>query len=82
LLGRTIVYSAGVTIMAAFPRADRWLSLDTRVMIHRRQLIEGSDITLDELFGKTAYNWYSTAAEAVARGLAAGLYPQGDGHAR
>ena len=116
-LGKTIVYSAGVTIMSAFPRADRWLSPDTRLMIHGRQLektltlsgpmraslpqidglhaeirnglqleeegfrrlIEGSDITLDELLGKATHNWYLTAQEAVERGLVAGLYPLGAG---
>jgi ATP-dependent Clp protease, protease subunit len=37
-LGKTIVYSAGITIMAAFPPADRWLSGDTMLMIHGRTL--------------------------------------------
>ena len=37
-LGKTIVYSAGVTIMSAFPPADRWLSTDTVLMIHGRTL--------------------------------------------
>jgi ATP-dependent protease ClpP protease subunit len=37
-LGKTIVYSAGTTIMAAFPRRDRWLSRDAMVMIHCRKL--------------------------------------------
>ena len=37
-LGRTTVYSAGVTVMAGFPRADRWLGRDAVVMIHGRKL--------------------------------------------
>jgi ATP-dependent protease ClpP protease subunit len=37
-LGKTVVYSAGVSIMAAFPRADRWLSRDAMLMIHGRKL--------------------------------------------
>jgi ATP-dependent protease ClpP protease subunit len=37
-LGRTTVYSAGVTIMAGFRREDRWLSRDTALMIHGRKL--------------------------------------------
>jgi ATP-dependent protease ClpP protease subunit len=37
-LGKTVVYSAGITIMSAFPRADRWLSRDAMLMIHGRML--------------------------------------------
>jgi len=37
-LGRATVYSAGVTVMAGFPRADRWLGKDAVLMIHGRQL--------------------------------------------
>lgn len=37
-LGKTIVYSAGVTIMAGFPREDRFLSHDAVLLIHSRQL--------------------------------------------
>jgi ATP-dependent Clp protease, protease subunit len=37
-LGKTIVYSAGVTIMSAFPCTDRWLTADTMLMIHGRKL--------------------------------------------
>ena len=37
-LGRTTVYSAGVTIMAGFRQADRWLSKDAILMIHGRKL--------------------------------------------
>lgn len=36
-IGRTVVYSAGVSIMAAFPARDRLLSRDTRLLIHERR---------------------------------------------
>lgn len=44
-LGKTVVYSAGVTILAAFPRADRWLAHDTVVMIHCRKLDKTVDLS-------------------------------------
>lgn len=37
-LGKTTVYSAGVTLMAAFPREDRFLTRDAMLLIHVRQL--------------------------------------------
>jgi hypothetical protein len=37
-LGKTAVYSAGVTIMSGFPRTDRFLSGDAVLLIHCRQL--------------------------------------------
>jgi ATP-dependent protease ClpP protease subunit len=37
-LGKTVVYSAGVTLMAAFPREDRFLTADAMLLIHCRQL--------------------------------------------
>ncbi len=37
-LGKTVVYSAGVTIMAAFPREDRFLTRDTVLLIHGRRM--------------------------------------------
>lgn len=110
-LGRTTVYSAGVTVMAGFRQADRWLSRDTNLLIHGRklqkslelngplrserakaeavlaeieeglrleragfeQLIEGSDVTLEELERRTVGDWYLTAQQALDRGLVAGL---------
>ena len=110
-LGRTTVYSAGVTIMAGFPRADRWLGRDAVLMIHGRKLqkclniegplrserrrveallaeideglrieregferlIEGSDVTLEELERETVGDWYLTAETARQRGLVEGL---------
>ena len=110
-LGKTTVYSAGVTLMAGFPREDRFLTRDAMLLIHCRQLekaleisgpmrasraevesllhqidcglrlekenfgrlIEGSDVSMDELLEKALYNWYVPADEAVRRGLVAGL---------
>jgi ATP-dependent protease ClpP protease subunit len=37
-LGKTAVYSAGVTFMAAFAREDRFLTSDAVLLIHCRQL--------------------------------------------
>jgi hypothetical protein len=37
-LGKTEVYSAGVTVMSAFPREDRFLTRDCVLLIHCRQL--------------------------------------------
>jgi len=37
-LGKAIVYSAGVTILSAFPKEDRWLAQGTLLLIHCRQL--------------------------------------------
>jgi ATP-dependent Clp protease protease subunit len=42
-LGKTAVYSAGVTVMSGFPRADRFLSSDAVLLIHCRRL----DMTLE-----------------------------------
>jgi ATP-dependent protease ClpP protease subunit len=37
-LGKTEVYSAGATLMSAFPREDRYATPDTSFLIHCRQL--------------------------------------------
>lgn len=37
-LGKTMIYSAGATIMGGFLRADRWLSRDAMLMVHGRKL--------------------------------------------
>jgi len=114
-LGKTVVYSAGATIMSGFPRADRWLSADAMLMIHCRKLdktvelsgpirsslpliealkaqietgialeetnfrrlIQGSDVSLEEVFERALYNWYLDAAEALRRGLVAGILSAG-----
>ena len=39
-VGKTAVYSAGCTFMAGFPRADRYLTADTVLLIHCRQASE------------------------------------------
>lgn len=44
-LGKTQVYSAGVTLMSAFPRNDRYLTSDAVLLIHGRQLEETIEIT-------------------------------------
>jgi ATP-dependent protease ClpP protease subunit len=44
-LGKTQVHSAGVTIMSAFPRADRYLSRDSTLLIHSRQLEKTVDLS-------------------------------------
>ena len=44
-LGTTSVHSAGTTFMGAFPRADRYLTRDTIIMIHGRQLDRRLDIS-------------------------------------
>jgi ATP-dependent protease ClpP protease subunit len=44
-LGKTIVYSAGVTLMSAFPRADRFLTSDATLLIHCRQLDKTVEIS-------------------------------------
>jgi ATP-dependent protease ClpP protease subunit len=110
-VGKSQVYSAGVTLMSGFPKEDRYLSRDTIVMIHCRQLdtnadisgamrtslpkvqallegieaglkleeenfrrlIEGSDVSLDEILSKAVHDWYLTAEEALRRGLVQGL---------
>ena len=110
-LGKTVVYSAGATFMAAFPAEDRYLDADSTLLIHCRQLdqtieldgpirasipkleammhqlqtgveleednfrrlIEGSDVTMDELLEKALYNWYVPATQACERGLVAGI---------
>lgn len=37
-LGKTLVASAGVTVMAAFPKDKRWLTSDTALLIHGRRM--------------------------------------------
>lgn len=36
--GKAVVYSAGITIMSAFPREHRWLSRGTSLLIHSRSI--------------------------------------------
>ena len=110
-LGKTMVYSAGVTMMAAVPVENRYLTADTMLLIHCRrmdetvhfqgplksvsiqaktelakseagiqleregfeELIQGSDVSFDEVCEKAQHNWYLTAEEALQRRLVAGL---------
>lgn len=44
-LGKTTIYSAGVTVMAAFPREDRFLTNDAMLLIHCRQLEKSLEIS-------------------------------------
>jgi len=48
-LGKTVVYSAGVTFMAGFRPEERWLTPDCRLLIHGRQLTK--QIALDGPLG-------------------------------
>jgi ATP-dependent protease ClpP protease subunit len=43
-LGKTQVYSAGVTLMSAFPCVDRYLTRDAVLLIHGRQMEETIEI--------------------------------------
>ena len=44
-VGKTNVYSAGVTLMSAFPRKDRFLTHDAVLLIHCRQLDKTIEIS-------------------------------------
>jgi ATP-dependent protease ClpP protease subunit len=44
-IGKTNVYSAGVTLMSAFPQEDRFLSSDAVMLIHCRQLEKTIEIS-------------------------------------
>jgi ATP-dependent Clp protease, protease subunit len=39
-LGKTLVASAGVTVMAAFPKDRRWLTRDAALLIHGRRMVK------------------------------------------
>lgn len=41
-----------------------------------RRLIQGSDVSLEEVFERALYNWYLEAEEARRRGLIAGIIRQ------
>lgn len=110
-LGKTVVYSAGVTVMAGFPREDRFLTRDSVLLVHCRQLemavqlsgplrvnaqrlrevleqidiglkvesegfaslIDGSDVSMEEITERAATNWYVPAEQALTRKLIAGV---------
>jgi ATP-dependent protease ClpP protease subunit len=106
-LGKTFVYSAGMIIVAAFPRNKRYLTQHTTLLTHERrveedvkflgplianiqvakelladfengkriqnhnfsQLIEGSNVSLEEILERAQTGWYITAQEAYERQL-------------
>jgi ATP-dependent protease ClpP protease subunit len=43
-IGKTVVMSAGATIMAAFPRTHRYLTQDTVLLIHERRMQKSLDL--------------------------------------
>jgi len=110
-LGKTSVFSAGVTIMSGFPAERRFLTHNTTLLIHERRtdkhvhitgqlgasirvarelvaeleaglriqsegfaaLVEGTDVSFEEVQERAATGWYVTAQEALDRRLVAGL---------
>jgi ATP-dependent Clp protease, protease subunit len=110
-LGKTSVFSAGVTIMSGFPAERRFLTRNTTLLIHERRtdkhvhitgqlgasirvarelvaeleaglriqnegfahLVEGTDVSYEEILEKAATGWYVSAQEALDRRLVAGL---------
>ena len=110
-LGKTLVASAGVTIMSAFPKTHRWLTRDATVLVHGRrvrrtiqlegplgstrrvleeliadidnglrietevfrELVAGSNLSLEQIQSRAYGGWHMSASEAVALGLAEGL---------
>jgi len=102
-IGKAFVYSAGVTIMSAFRREHRYLTRETRLLVHERRLdkevkfsgplsanlqrarelvaemengidiedggfqtlVEGTEISLDEIRTRARANWYLSAQEAL-----------------
>ncbi len=45
VLGKTYVYSAGITVMAAVPPAHRYLTRDTVLLIHERRMDRSVQLT-------------------------------------
>ena len=44
-LGKVAVYSAGTVVMAGFPIGDRYMTENTRMMIHERSLTKSLDLS-------------------------------------
>lgn len=44
-IGKTTIYSAGVTVMSAFPQPDRFVTADASFLIHCRQLDKRIEIS-------------------------------------
>lgn len=110
-VGKSNVYSAGVTIFAAFPRDNRFLTEDAILLIHERrlqnslelngpirsclqivreqlalletaeelelvgfkELIDGSDLSIDQLYEMATTNCYMKAAKALEHRLIGGV---------
>ena len=110
-LGKTSVFSAGVTIMSGFPPERRYLAKNTTLLIHERRttkdvhitgqigasiqvarelvaeleaglrvqnegfarLVEGTDVSYEEVLQKASTGWYVSAQEALDRRLVAGI---------
>ena len=108
-LGKAAVYSAGATFMAGFPVSHRFMTEDTSILIHERQIdktiqlngplrsctdqlkaalneiehsmhieeqgfraiVEGSDVSFDQVQEKAPDNWYLPCEEAKELGLIA-----------
>lgn len=64
-------------IRASIPKLKAMIhQLETGVDLEKgnfERLIEGTDVTMDELLDKALYNWYLPAEEAVQRKLVAGV---------
>jgi ATP-dependent protease ClpP protease subunit len=74
-LGKTYVFSAGVTIMAAIPRERRFLTRDCEVLIHERKMQR--DIHLDG-----ALRGCRTAVQDVLAEIESGQRLEREGFAR
>lgn len=108
-LGKSAVYSAGATFMAGFPVSHRYMTKDSSLLIHERQIaktinlsgplksctaqlkaalneiehsieieeagfrdiVEGSNVSLDEVREKAPENWYIGCEKAKELGLIA-----------
>ena len=108
-LGKAAVYSAGATFMAGFPVSHRFMTKDTSILIHERQIsktiqlsgplrsctaqlkaalheiehsidieergfrqiVEGSDVSFDEVQERAPNNWYFSCEKAKELGLIA-----------
>lgn len=106
-VGKTYVYSAGVTIFGAFPRENRFLTEDAFLLVHERRIehqiqlnepikaalqkvheqvnlletahdlemegfrefVQGSKISVEELYERATLNYYLGAKEALELGL-------------
>jgi ATP-dependent protease ClpP protease subunit len=110
-VGKTCVYSGGITILAAFERENRYLTDDAVLLVHERrldqtlqltgpiksclqivreqlqllettealemegfrELVEGSALSLDDIYERAKTNCYLTAEEAQEAGLIGGI---------